>query len=410
MFQIHNWPNVILHLDGDAFFASVMQAIDPSLKGKPVVVGKERGIVTAISYEAKKFGIKRGMMIGEVKKLCPQCIVAYSDYETYSLFSQKMFSVLRSFTPDVEEYSVDEGFADLKGLQRPLNANYGKIGQMIKEKIEACLGLTVSVGISITKSLAKLASSANKPSGLTVVPGRSIEKLLAPIPLEKIWGIGPNTSAYLNKLGIKTALNFASQTEGFLKKHLAKPCLEIWHELRGEKVYELNFEGKKTYKSITKSQTFFPPTDDPEVLWARLLVHVEAAFAKARRFGYRVGKITIFLKTQEFRYQAVEIKLLETVAYPMLIREELKVGFARIFQKGTLYRATGCWLNDLKEDAPCQPTLFSDQGLAEEKVKKIYPLLEAKKVDFGTTLFDKKRLLFKSRPPKFRLPVLSLEP
>src|SRR5262245_49168656 len=134
-FQVRSWPTVVLHLDGDAFFVSVLQAINPSLKGKPVVAGSERGIATAASYEAKKYGIKRAMRIDEVRKLCPEVIVMHSDYETYSLFSQKMFDIMREFSPTVEEYSIDEGFADLKGLRRPLRMTYQEIAKAMKNKV-----------------------------------------------------------------------------------------------------------------------------------------------------------------------------------------------------------------------------------------------------------------------------------
>ena len=129
MLQIRPWPETILHIDGDAFFASVTQAVNPQLKNKPVVTGKERGIATAISYEAKKYGVHRGMRYGEIKKVCPNCIFIDSDYELYALFSHRMFEIIRQFSFVVEEYSIDEGFVDLKGLRKPLNMSYEEIGK-----------------------------------------------------------------------------------------------------------------------------------------------------------------------------------------------------------------------------------------------------------------------------------------
>src|SRR4030043_1017305 len=124
---IRSWPRAILHLDADAFFASCEQAIHPELKGKPVVTGRERGMVAAASYEAKAKGVKTGMIFSEVKKVCPEAIILPSDYETYSLFSVRMFEILRRFSPDVEEYSIDEAFADLTGMRRSLHSSYEKI-------------------------------------------------------------------------------------------------------------------------------------------------------------------------------------------------------------------------------------------------------------------------------------------
>jgi DNA polymerase-4/DNA polymerase V len=117
---LRSFARAIVHIDADAFFASCEQAVNPKLKGKPVVTGKERGIASAVSYEAKARGVKRGMTIREVQQLCPDAIHLPSDYETYSLFSQRMFAIVRRYTPDVEEYSVDECFCDLTGLRRPL--------------------------------------------------------------------------------------------------------------------------------------------------------------------------------------------------------------------------------------------------------------------------------------------------
>lgn len=408
MLSIHSWPQVILHIDGDAFFASVIQATQPHLKGKPVITGHERGIATAISYEAKKYGIKRGMRFFEIKRLCPTCHFIESDYELFSLFSRRMFEIIKQFSPVVEEYSIDEGFVDLKGLQRPLHMNYEAIGKKMKETIESNLGITVSVGISLTKSLAKLASDFNKPSGLTVIKGPDIESFLGKIPIQKVWGIGPQTAAYLQKWGIKTAFDFVSQTEGFISKHLSKPFIEIWQELQGKQIYTINPEAKTTYSSISRTQTFYPPTCDKHILWSRLLTHIEEAFHKARKYHYAVGSVFIFLKTQEFRYHGREIKLASKTSYPALVRDEIKQVFDKLYQPQTLYRTTGCTISDLIENKAVQETLFQDVSV-QNKMEKIYPLLDAKKIDFGTCLYDKANLLHGKKETKPSIPYLSLQ-
>jgi DNA polymerase-4/DNA polymerase V len=406
MFQIRPWPETILHIDGDAFFASVAQAINPRLKGKPVITGHERGIATAISYEAKRYGVRRGMPGWEIKKICPQCIFVRSDYETYSLFSRRMFEILRQFSPMIEEYSVDEGFVDLKGLRGPLHTSYLELGKKIKETVEANLGITVSVGISLTKSLAKIASNFKKPSGITVIDGRHIEEFLMETPIEKVWGIGEQTSAYLKKFGVRTAYDFTKQPEQFIHERLSKPFFEIWQELRGKKVFELSLEAKNTYQSISKTQTFTPPTSDKRILWSRLLDHVEEAFAKAREFHYCVGTIHVFLKTQQFLFHGTEVKLPSKIAYPILIRRELAHAFEKIYHPAVLYRTTGCTVTNLEQNTAVQQNLFQDTRL-EDRMSKIYPLIEEKKVDFGTRLYDVKAI----RPPKKKpsIPFLSLE-
>ena len=138
---IQHLPRAIVHIDGDAFFAACEQSRNPVLKGKPVVTGKERGIAASMSYEAKACGVTRGMRISEIKRRCPQVVLLPSDYETYSLLSKRLFAIVRRYTPDVEEYSIDECFADLTGLQRALKGSYSQIAARIKQALDVELGV-----------------------------------------------------------------------------------------------------------------------------------------------------------------------------------------------------------------------------------------------------------------------------
>lgn len=403
---MRDWPEAILHLDGDAFFASVLQAVYPKLKGKPLVVGKERGIVTACSYEAKRLGVKRGMMIKEVREKFPSVLIKESNYDLYQLFSSRMFSLLRQFSPLVEEYSIDEAFVDIKGLRRPLKASYQKIGEMIKNKIEEKLGINVSVGVSVTKTLAKIASSFKKPSGLTVINGMMIEKFLREVKIEEVWGIGEETSAYLNKLGIKTALDFVQKDEEFIRSYLTKPYFEIYQELRGIKIYQINPYSKEKYLSITRSASFFPPTNNFSVLLAKIIAHIEEAFLTLRKLNYQAGRIMIFLKDEVFFYHKIEWDLLPKIDYPFFIHKEIREKLKRIYQKNKQYRATGCVLLKLEEKKVIQNSLF-DNYLTGKKIKKVYPLIERRKVDFGTVLYDK-RMIKEKKKKVFSLPVIQL--
>ena len=187
---IQHLPKAILHVDADAFFAACEQSRNPSLKGRPVITGKERGIVASMSYEAKARGVKRAMRLSDVRKLCPEAVCLPSDYETYSLLSKRMFAIVRRYTPDVEEYSIDECFADLTGLQRPLGMPYQQIAARIKRDLDGELGFTFSMGLGPTKVVAKLASKQNKPDGLTCIPGYDIHRYLAHMPVDQLWGLG----------------------------------------------------------------------------------------------------------------------------------------------------------------------------------------------------------------------------
>ncbi|HUO78161.1 MAG TPA: DNA polymerase IV [Thermodesulfovibrionales bacterium] len=379
---IRSWPRAILHLDADAFFASCEQAIHPELKGKPVITGKERGIVAAASYEAKARGVQRGMSLYEVKKVCPDVVIVPSDYETYSLFSVRMFGILRRFSPDVEEYSIDEAFVDLTGLRRSFHGPYGMIAGNMQETVERELDITVSVGVSLSKVLAKIGSKHNKPHGLTLIPGRDIHLYLEKLPIEKVWGIGPNTAAFLGKFGITTALQFARKDEGFISKHLSKPYREIWDELNGRSVYPVTVESKSSYQSISKTKTFTPPSGDKTFVFAQLSKNLENACIKARRYKLAATKLILFVRTQEFRDSGVELKLSRPSAYPSDLFGPLQKGFDHIYQSNCSYRQTGVVLGDLLSDNNVQYTLFDDTARIE-KMSRVYSTLDMLSEKFG---------------------------
>ncbi len=379
---IHSWPRAILHLDADAFFASCEQAVHPELRGKPVIAGKERGIVAAASYEAKARGVKTGMSLMDVKKVCPDAIIVPSDYETYSLFSLRMFEILRRFSPDVEEYSIDEAFVDLTGLRRSFHGPYGMIAKKMQETIEKELGITVSVGVSISKVLAKIGSKHNKPHGLTIIPGRNIHIYLQKLPIEKIWGIGPNTAAFLRKFGITTALEFARKNEGFIQKHLSKPYREVWHELNGRSVYPVVTESKSSYQSISKTKTFTPASNDEAFVFAQLSKNLENACIKARRYKLAATRLILCLRKQDYTGAGVEIKLSRPTAYPVDLFGPLREGFNHIYQLNGFYRQTGIVLAGLVSEAGIQYTLFDDPARIE-KMARIYNAVDELSAKFG---------------------------
>lgn len=354
----HSWPRAIIHVDGDAFFASCEQAVNPSLKGKPVVTGKERNIVAAASYEAKALGITRGVTLWDAKKIYPQLVVLPSDYETYSLFSKRMYEIMRRYTPTVEEYSIDEGFAEITGLRRVHHCSYPHIAQKMQKAIISELGISVSVGVSLTKTLAKIASKQHKPHGFTVISGRDRETVLATLPITKIWNIGPNTSELLKRFGIATALDFANKPEEFVRRILTRPGQESWQEINGRMMWELSTEEKQEYQTISKTKTFTPPSPDRETVFAQLTKNLEAACMKARRYHQAARKIMIFLKLQNHRSQGVEAKLARASCYPAELLAPVRQLYGQLFRPGELYRTTGVILADLVAAAPTQATLF----------------------------------------------------
>ena len=377
-----SFPRAILHIDGDGFFAACEVARDPSLRGKPVITGKERGIVSACTYEAKKRGIKRGMILSEVRKVCPEAIILPSDYETYSLFSQRMYDIVRRYTPAVEEYGIDECFADLTGLRRTHRMPYPDIAARIKRDLEAKLGMTFSCGLSATKVLAKIGSKWQKPSGLTIIPLPEAPAFLSKTPTIRIWGIGQNTSAYLKKFGIESALDFARKDEAWARETLSKPLIELWRELNGEVALELDTEGRETYQSIQKTKTFTPPSRDQDFIFSQLSKNIENACIKARRWGLATPEIFFFLKTQDFHYHGCSIRLPYPTAIPQHILALVKEYFPRVYRKGTLYRATGITLMRLSGSHLAQLDLFGSVEKSEG-MKKIFESVDGLSERYG---------------------------
>ena len=369
--SVASWPQAITHIDADAFFVACEVATNPTLKDKNVVVGKERGIVTALSYSAKARGIKRGMLISEAKRICPDLVVIESDYEKYSMFSVRMFEILRSFSPVVEEYSIDEAFVDLTGLRRIYNTSYLGIARLIQDEIERKIGISVSIGVAPTKVLAKIASKMNKPHGLSAIKANQIQNYIKDIKVEDIWGIGKNTAALLNKLGIYTALDFARAEEGYLKRFLSKPYMEIYHELRGESVLKVDPSRKSTYKSISKAKSFHKPTNDKRILLAELTKNLENACMKARMYRLAARKLVVFLKTHDYQTSYVKLKLRNATNVPLLLVYALKEAFEMIYDENLEYRQTGVVLTELGTKS--QYRLFEDRA----KIEKIIHLYKA---------------------------------
>lgn len=404
----YSWPRAIIHIDGDSFFASCLQATYPNLCGKPLVVGADRGIATAVSAEAKKKGIVRGMPMFQIKKICPECIIASSDYELYQVISQKMVDIIRTYTPTVEAYSIDEAFADITGLRRMYHCSYEHIAEKIKKEIVSSLGISVSLGLSVNKSLAKLASDYQKPDGFCVFSGKNIHILLQNTPIEAVWGIGHNTSSLLKKYGIITAYDFAVKRKDFVCRILSKPGVQIWQELNGLFVMEVNTNPKQTYQSISKIKTFTPPSNDPDFLYAQLLYNLEKVCAKARNFRLVSKKVAFFLKGQDFKTYGNEIALSIETAYPVDIAPHLKKAFYAVFKKNMLYRATFVALTGLVAAHDKQQFLF-ENNIKAQKIERLFEAVDHLGEKYGShtvTLAETMRLRSNHRKKQLQHPML----
>jgi DNA polymerase IV len=381
MFRTSAHPHIV-HVDADAFFASVEQAIHPEYRGKPVITGAERGIVAAASYEAKALGIKRAIPLHEAKKICPHLIILPSDYETYSLYSKKIFIILRRYSPQIEEYSIDEAFVDLKGLRRVHHCSYQEIARRMQRSIHEELGITVSVGLSLSKSLAKLGSKRKKPHGFVAIPGRDIERFLSETPLREVWGFGPNISALLEKHGLRTALDYIRLPISFIKNNLGKVGIEIYQELSGERVYHVSTQIKQSYASISKFKTFTPPSKNPAIVYARLLRNLESACIKARRYQLSARHLVCILRQQDFRSRGLALTLSRPSAYPLELQKIVREIFGKLFQENVLYRATGIILAQLEAERPGQFEIF-ENPLTILRNERLYQSLDEINARYG---------------------------
>ncbi|MCO5061122.1 MAG: DNA polymerase IV [Kiritimatiellae bacterium] len=396
--MLESFPQAILHFDGDAFFTSVEQSLHPRYRNKPVVTGAERGIIACASYEAKKLGIKRGVALHEARRICPALIVLPSDYETYSMMSKRMFEILRRWTPIVEEHSIDEGFADLTGMRRFHRCSYEQMGRDIQAAIGAELGLTVSIGISLSKGLAKLCSKYRKPNGFTAVRGRHIHLFLQRHALKEVWGFGKNTVAFLEKFGLCTAYDFIMQPEKWVAKNLTQTQVEIWHELRGKSIHPVSTEEKTDYATVSKCKTFTAPSADFDFVWAKLVRNLESAFIKLRRHRLKAKQLLVALRFRDYQQAGMEAELNRATSVPAEAIPLLREMFETLFKPGEEYRATMVSLGKISTDRREQLDLFEDR-VRIEKLEASARVIDKIAEEFGKHKLTQGSALFLQHHP-----------
>ncbi len=374
---------VILHMDGDAFFVAVEVAKNPKLKGLPVVTGGERGIASAFSYEAKALGITRAMPIQKIKRDFPQVVVLNGDYKSYSKYSRAMFDIVRRYADDVEEYSIDECFAELTGLDKPLKMSYLEIAERIKKEVNEELGLSVTIGMAPTKVLAKVASKWVKPNGLTVITLEKIDDFLSGFAIEKVWGIGPKTAVSLKRKEVNTAYDFVSKDERWVNANFSSNYSDLWKELKGISVMRVNQEIKSSYSSIQRMHTFHPATGDKKFLLMQLSKHIEDVCAQARRYSLVTKKFTIALRDKTLRYTVLPVSMLEPTNAPEIILGLTEEKLDELYVNGMTYRATGITLQNLSKPYTEQATLFDQEDTKSDKFQEIHKQLDALENKFG---------------------------
>lgn len=295
------WPKIVAHADMDAFYAAIEQLDDPSLRGKPILVGppSARGVVLTASYEARPYGVGSAMAMAKARKRCPDAVIVPPRFERYQEVSRTIMGVFADFSPHVEAISLDEAFIDLTGTGDLMGAP-GTIGRNLKQAVrEATGGLTVSVGLSGTKFVAKVASDFQKPDGLTIVPPAEAKGWLAPMPVSRLWGVGKKTEPRLQRLGLHTIGDVAAADPDWLTRNLGKMGIRF-HALAHARDAR-SVEGRRASKSIGSERTLASDVSDREEIKRYLRRSAEEIGKRLRRKNIRAFGVRVKLKRTDFQ-------------------------------------------------------------------------------------------------------------
>lgn len=342
----------------DAFFASVEQLDDPSLRGKPVLVGgaERRGVVAAASYEARPFGVHSAMPMAHALRRCPGAIVVPPRRRRYEEVSAQVFAIFRRFTPLVEGLSVDEAFLDVSASRR-LFGEVEAIAARIREAIRRETGLTASAGVAPSKFVAKIASDLRKPDALVVVREEDVARFLEPLPIERMWGVGPKASARLRAMGYDTLGDLARADERALERALGAWGREVARLARGDDPREV--EPDRDAKSIGAEETYDEDLTGRVEIERTLLAHAVRVAARLHEAGVYAKRVTVKLKYADFTLKTRQRELPEPVADATSLFEAARELLDRFPVVGRRVRLTGLSASELSDGAR-QGALFTD--------------------------------------------------
>jgi DNA polymerase IV len=291
-------PRKIIHVDMDAFYASVEQRDDPSLKGKPVAVGGgHRGVVAAASYEARVFGVRSAMPSVTARRRCPDLVFVKPRFDVYKAVSDQIRAIFATYTDLIEPLSLDEAYLDVSEDRRGLGSARA-IAEQIRARIKSETALTASAGVSYCKFIAKLASDQNKPNGICVIPPARGAAFVATLPVKRFHGVGPVTAAKMERLGIHTGADLAAWSLPELEAHFGSSGEWYWRIARG--IDERPVRSQRASKSVSAERTFDEDLRDPAALSAELTRVAGLAWARIERSGVRGRTVTLKVKYADF--------------------------------------------------------------------------------------------------------------
>lgn len=365
---------IIAHFDLDSFFVSVEVLNDPSLKGKPVIVGgSERGVVAACSYEARKFGVQSGMPSKKAKQLCPQAIIVKGTRGEYGRYSRWVTNIIAAKAPLFEKASVDEFYLDLTGMEKFFNPLQWTID--LRHQIIDETKLPISFGLSSNKMMAKIATNEAKPNGYLQIPFGKEQEFLAPLSVDKIPGVGEHTHAILKSMGIYTIADISAKTQEELEERLGKWGIDLWQKSFG--IHKSEVVPYHESKSISSENTFEENKTDINFLMRELVRLTEKIAFELRQDKKFAGCITVKIRYPDFETTSKQV----TVPYTSSDDEIIPVAkelFHKLYKKGQPVRLLGVRLSDLSNEA-VQANLFEDK----EKKIDLYKAIDDVKNRFG---------------------------
>ena len=370
----------IIHIDMDAFFASVEQLDNPDLKGKPIVVGgtvEQRGVVAAASYEVRKYGIHSAMPTSQALKLCPNLIILPVRISRYSEISKQINKIFYDYTPEIEPISLDEAFLDVTGSIN-LFGSAEKIGKEIKTRIKKELKLTASVGIAPNKFLAKLASDLEKPDGFVVITEENKQEILDPLPISKIWGIGKITAKALKTKGINTVKQLRTAPIEILKTILGNQAANI--QMLAQGIDDREVVSIRESKSVSAEETFPIDIIDKDILLNVLHSQVEEV-ANRLRDGKLEGKtITLKIRYKDFRTITRSFTMDKSTNNTQVLLQEAQQLFNQWYKKSAgALRLVGFGTSGLSPEGSGQKLLFFDpQEKRQKTIDQVYDKIRGK--------------------------------
>jgi len=389
----------IIHVDMDAFFAAVEMRDNPQYRGKPVIIGGDprrdvRAVVSTASYEARKYGIRSAMPLVQAWRLCPHGIFLRGNMRKYAEVSRQIMAIFSRYTPLVEPLSIDEAFLDVTGCEK-LFGPPRQIAAAIQEDIRRELNLSCSVGVAPNKFLAKIASDLHKPGGLTVIAPGDIERVLHPLPIEKLWGVGEKTASKLRDMGIDTIGQLARLPESLLTAAFGKMGAGLWRLARGEDGRMVTTS--REAKSISREVTFPRDISDPEQVRAVLLELADDVALSLRRHGYLATKVTLKVRYGNFDTVTRQGTLPAPACLTMPIYTRVLDLLARVDLRGRGIRLLGVGSGGLVDQTGCrQLSFFENSGLVrEEKITQAIDKVEAR---YGRGAVKRATLLIRKDP------------